>query len=61
MATDPVCGMKVQETQAAATVVYQGNTYYFCSGACHKAFKANTARYVQTAGTARGASRSPKR
>jgi YHS domain-containing protein len=61
MATDPVCGMKVQETQAAATVVYQGNTYYFCSGACHKAFMARSAQYVRTAGTVPGASRSPKR
>jgi YHS domain-containing protein len=61
MATDPVCGMKVQETQAAAKVVYQGSTFYFCSGACHKAFMANPTKYIRTGGAAPGAGRSPKR
>jgi YHS domain-containing protein len=53
--------MKVQETQAAAKVVYQGNSFYFCSGACHKAFMANPAHYAKAAGAAAGASQPPKR
>ena len=31
MAKDLVCGMMVDEKRAAATVVYQGTTYYFCA------------------------------
>jgi len=38
MATDPVCGMRVDTADAAATAEYEGKTYYFCSQACHDAF-----------------------
>jgi hypothetical protein len=31
MATDPVCGMTVDEKTAAATASYQGQPYYFCA------------------------------
>ena len=41
MAIDPVCDMKVDETQAAAKAEYQDMTYYFCSNGCHKAFTAH--------------------
>jgi Cu+-exporting ATPase len=34
MAKDPVCGMQLAETTAAATSEYNGKTYYFCSLAC---------------------------
>jgi len=49
MATDPVCGMKIDEKQAAAKVELAGQVYYFCSDACHKAFTANPEKYIRTA------------
>jgi len=39
MAKDPVCGMNVDEAKAAATAVYQGKTYYFCSSGCKATFE----------------------
>lgn len=39
MARDPVCGMQVDEQQAAGTTEYQGKTYYFCSPACKQQFE----------------------
>ncbi len=46
MATDPVCGMAVDEKVAAGTAVYAGATYYFCSENCLRKFEANPAVYV---------------
>ena len=37
---DPVCGMKIKPSEAAATVEHKGKTYYFCSQACADSFKA---------------------
>ena len=45
MAKDPVCGMDVEESKAAAKSEYQGRTYYFCSPGCKKAFDEQPARY----------------
>lgn len=50
MATDPVCGMTVDEKEAAAKVEYLGNTYYFCSTDCHKTFTAAPQKYAKAAG-----------
>lgn len=50
MATDPVCGMTVDEKQAAAKSEYQGQTYYFCSSSCHKAFTATPQKYAKSSG-----------
>ena len=47
MARDPVCGMDIDEQQAAATAEYQGKTYYFCSPGCKKAFEKEPQKYVQ--------------
>ena len=47
MVTDPVCGMEVEETKAAATSVYQGTTYYFCAQACKRAFEKAPEKYVE--------------
>ena len=47
MAIDPVCGMQVDEKQAAARADHQGRTYYFCSHGCHKAFTAEPQKYVR--------------
>lgn len=45
-AIDPVCGMTVDPELAAATAEHEGQTYYFCSHHCHKAFLAEPGRYV---------------
>ena len=42
MATDPVCGMRVDTDEAAATAEHDGTTYYFCSQACRDTFVAAT-------------------
>ncbi len=47
MVTDPVCGMTIEETKAAATEEYQGTTLYFCSDSCHSKFQANPTQYVK--------------
>lgn len=38
MAIDPVCNMRVDERQPAATATVRGRTYYFCAPACKEAF-----------------------
>jgi adenylate cyclase len=45
MVTDPVCGMRIDTDDAAATVEYEGETYYFCSEACREAFVAGPDSY----------------
>ena len=40
MATDPVCGMYVDETTSKLTAVVRGRTYYFCSETCRETFTA---------------------
>ncbi|MBI5604373.1 MAG: heavy metal translocating P-type ATPase [Deltaproteobacteria bacterium] len=35
---DPVCGMSIEEKEAAATTVYGGRTYFFCSPSCRTDF-----------------------
>src|SRR5256712_10805723 len=39
MATDPVCGMTVDEQTAPATAVHNGTTYYFCAPGCKRTFE----------------------
>jgi Cu+-exporting ATPase len=46
MAKDPVCGMNVDEKKAAGTVVYGGQTYYFCSAGGKATFEKAPARYA---------------
>jgi YHS domain-containing protein len=40
--TDPVCGMKVDPSRAAATVEHEGQTYYFCGKGCAAKFQSPT-------------------
>lgn len=49
MAVDPVCKMNLEPAKAAARTEYVGRSYYFCSGACHKAFTAEPQRYADPA------------
>jgi Cu+-exporting ATPase len=43
---DPVCGMHVTPTTAAGKSDYGGQTYYFCSLGCKKAFDKEPQEYV---------------
>jgi Cu+-exporting ATPase len=44
---DPVCGMKVNPSDAAGNHRYQGETYYFCGVGCAAKFRANPDRYLK--------------
>lgn len=43
---DPVCGMMVDDQNAAARSTYQGKTYYFCSEECKNTFDTDPDRYT---------------
>jgi Cu+-exporting ATPase len=43
---DPVCGMDIDPTTAAGTSDYKGQTYYFCSLGCKKAFDKEPEKYL---------------
>jgi P-type Cu+ transporter len=43
---DPVCGMTVDPSSAAAVVHHEGLDHYFCSDSCRQKFEADPARYV---------------
>ncbi len=47
--TDPVCGMKVDPQNAAATREHQGETFYFCSDQCALTFDDNPDKYAASA------------
>jgi YHS domain-containing protein len=47
MATDPVCGMSVDEKSAPVRTTYAGQTYYFCSNECFQKFNANPKTYAK--------------
>lgn len=44
--TDPVCGMSIDPTTAAAHADHNGHTYHFCSQHCHDTFSANPDQYA---------------
>jgi adenylate cyclase len=48
IATDPVCGMRIDTADAAASAEYEGETYYFCAQMCHDAFVADPASVSTT-------------
>lgn len=50
--TDPVCGMKVDEQNAAGQSQHAGQTYYFCSQGCKAKFDQNPQQYAQQTGQA---------
>jgi Cu+-exporting ATPase len=43
---DPVCGMTVEPSKAAATVEHDGKLYHFCCRGCAEKFKADPAKYL---------------
>jgi Cu+-exporting ATPase len=49
---DLVCGMTIEDTDAAGTSAYQGKTYYFCALSCKEKFDSNPAAYIETGAAA---------
>ena len=47
MVKDPVCGMEIDSSQAAAQTIYEGQAYYFCSEDCRRTFEENPKEFVQ--------------
>lgn len=43
---DPVCGMEVSVTTAAAAAEYHGKTYFFCAAMCRDRFVTHPEHYV---------------
>jgi Cu(I)/Ag(I) efflux system membrane fusion protein len=43
---DPICGMEVEAAKNTPQSVFQGTTYYFCSGSCKEEFDKNPAKYA---------------
>ena len=43
---DPICGMEVTPESAAATMRWQGETYFFCSKRCMEKFRADPVAYL---------------
>jgi Cu+-exporting ATPase len=43
---DPVCGMKVDPAKAAASIEYEGATFYFCSQGCAAKFRVGPEKYA---------------
>ncbi len=46
MEMDPVCGMAVDQQNAAGHSEYQGKTYYFCSLSCQEQFKQEPEKFA---------------
>ena len=47
LATDPICGMQVQTTNAPAQRTRNGTRYWFCSDRCANAFDNEPSRYAK--------------
>src|SRR5690348_5350864 len=46
MATDPVCGMRVDPNKTAHSAEHAGQKYFFCSAGCRTKFLADPERYL---------------
>jgi len=44
---DPVCGMTVEASSAAAAWEHEGTVYYFCSVGCQERFREEPNRFLQ--------------
>jgi P-type Cu+ transporter len=51
LATDPVCGMRIDEAEALGSARFEARTFYFCSELCKSRFDADPERYAVGAGT----------
>lgn len=45
---DPVCGMRLSASEAAASVRYRGTLYHFCASGCRQKFSRQPSRYAGT-------------
>jgi Cu+-exporting ATPase len=45
--TDPVCGMKVEDSKAAGKSNYKGKDYYFCATNCKTKFDKSPEQYIK--------------
>ncbi len=45
--TDPVCGMRIARSSAAASDSFRGHAYFFCSRDCHERFVRKPTAYVE--------------
>jgi P-type Cu+ transporter len=52
---DPVCGMTVDPADAAGSVEYRGQTYYFCNESCVERFRATPEDFLSGAAHERSA------
>lgn len=43
---DPVCGMMVDEKDAAGKSTYEGREYYFCNTSCKTRFDENPGEFL---------------
>ncbi len=46
IATDPVCGMKVDKQNPKGTYEYEGERYFFCSPGCERSFEKEPQKYL---------------
>lgn len=46
-AKDPICGMKVKKSAAAAESEYKGKKYYFCAVGCKEKFDKEPEKYIK--------------
>ena len=53
MATDPVCGMKVDIGARGPSFEHRGETYWFCSQGCRTKFAGDPERYLTKKGEAK--------
>lgn len=44
--TDPVCGMRLPRSQAAASATYRGHAYFFCKKECREQFEREPQKFV---------------
>ncbi len=47
LATDPVCGMRVDPATAKHRYAYQGQDYFFCGARCRERFEAEPEKFLQ--------------
>ncbi len=59
LVTDPMCGMQLESSQAAAQTIYQDQVYFFCSEECRRTFEENPKEFVGQSAEAREAPPSP--
>jgi Cu+-exporting ATPase len=52
---DPVCGMTIEEEDAAGSVVHEGTTYFFCNPSCLEQFRADPTAFLTTTPSQRAA------